>query len=217
MASSSIDFSDIKIIICVQGYCLDYQFVVRELGYWCNGQSSSIPFNVKLNKNHLDLKNQRIVLNCEEEINGIKLKRNFENALAASDIKPVLKTLYHLNSNNNAKYIAIIRDEGLDGLLYKSGLGNYVIHLDNVNIIRNSSLPNNETIRQYLKKNSENYTVCSIHDRLRINEFPFCAKVKAEFLADYCRNMIKIHQTNITPDNNNKCLQTFINEFEFGN
>ena len=217
MATQSVDFNDVKLILCVQGYPLDFQYVVREIGFWSNGFSGSIPFNVKLNKNHLDVKNQRTVSICEEELNGIKLKRNFENALAASDIKPVLKTLFQLNSNNNSKYIGILRDEPLDGLLYKSGLGPYVTYLDSVNVLKNSnaSLPTNENFRQYLKKNTDAYLICPIHDRLRINEFPICAKSKAEFLADFLKSLGKNQiTTNNIADNTKQTLQTFLSEFD---
>ena len=33
MATPSVNFSDIKIIFCVQGYSLDYKYVVREIGF----------------------------------------------------------------------------------------------------------------------------------------------------------------------------------------
>lgn len=215
MACQSVDFSEIKIILCMQGYPLDYNFVVREIGYWCDGRSGSIPFNVKLSKNHLDVKNAQIVLKYEDEINGVKLKRNFENALAASDIKPVLRTLFHLNSNVNAKFIGIVKNDGLDGLLYKSGLGAYITYLDNLNVMKHTQLPNDEFIRQFLKKNSDNYIICPIHDRLRISEFPYCAKVKAQFLADYISNVVKSQQSSLV-ENTSKPLQSFLSEFDFG-
>ena len=226
MATPQIDFSDIRMILCVQGYNLEYQYVVREIGFSClNGISGSIPFNVKLNHNHLDVHNQRIVTQCEEQINGLKLKRNFENALAASDIRPVLRTLFHLNSHCG-KYIAVLRDEPLYGILHKSGIGNNVVYLDNLNILRNSniSLPTIENFRQYLKKNPDTYTICPIHDRLLINDNPICAKVKAEYFADYCKSLIKLQQT--TPVHHvqslpneipKKTLHSLLSDFDLNN
>ena len=215
MATQNIDFSDVKIILCAQGYPLDYQFVLKEIGFWCDGHSSSIPINLKLNRNHMDLRNQNIVQTYEDEVHGLKLKRNFENGLAFSDVKAVLRTLYHFNSNTNAKYIGICKDEPLEGLLFKSGLGNYVTHLENLNFIKNITLPTNENIRLHLKKSNNQYMICRYHDRLQINEFPSCSKVKAQFLADFISNVIKCQPTPI--EGQSKVMQTFINEFDFGN
>lgn len=218
MATPNVELSDIRIIICVQGYNLDFQYIIREIGFWCNGQSGSIPFNVKLNKSHLDVKNQQIISHCEEELNGIKLKRNFDNALASSDIRQVLKTLFHLNNKSTAKYIGITNDEKLDGIIYKSGLGNYIFHLENLSSMKqnNLQLPNNDIIRQYLKKYPDRYLICPIHDRLTINEYPICAKAKAEIIADYLRN-VNIQHNPPAPivDNSKLSLQNFLHEFDF--
>ena len=59
MATSRIDFEDIRIIFCVQGYSLDYKFVLREIGFWTRGLSGSVPFNCKINKNQLDVQTKR--------------------------------------------------------------------------------------------------------------------------------------------------------------
>ena len=218
MALQTVNSNDIKLILSVQGYDLDFQYVVREIGFWSNGFSGSIPFNVKLNKNQLNVRNLDRVSFCENELNGIKLKRNFEHALAGSDIKPVLRTIFQLNSSNNSNYIGIVRDEPLDGLLHKCGLGSFVTYLDNVDVVKNtnSSLPTNEFFRQYMKKNPDAYIVCPIHERLTINEFPICAKAKAVFLADVLKTLSKNHVTiNSTPDSNKPTLQSFLSEYDF--
>ena len=179
-------FDDIKIVLCSEGYNLNYQYVVREIGFWSNGISASIPFNVKLNKNHLDEKNRSEILFCEQQLNGIKLKRNFENGLAASDIKPVLKTLFHMNNNPNGKYIGIRQsDIQLEGLLYKAGLGNHVVHLENLANL--PKFPDLQWIRDFIKSNPNKHIICQLHDRLKINEPANCAKVKAEIIADWIK------------------------------
>ena len=189
MSSDKFDFNDIKIILSSEGYNLDYQYIVRELGFWSNGFSASIPFNVKLNKNHLDEKNKREVLYCEDHLNGIKLKRSFEYGLASSDIKPVLRTLFHMNNNPNGKYIGIsCVDYQLEGLLHKSGLGNHIVHLEKLKPHDvYLDFPNINIIRDEIKSNPNKHIVCQNHDRLRINEPPSCAKVKVEMMADWCK------------------------------
>lgn len=187
MAGVKLDFSDIKLIICVQGYSLDYQYIVREIGYWCNGTSGSIPFNIKLNRNQLDVKNQQLISYFEEEVNGIPMKSHFDNGLALSETKAVLRTLYHLNSDSKAKYIGICGDEYIVGLLYKAGLGNFVYDLSKLNDVTQfqRSVPTSEDLQQFMKRFPDKYQICKIHDRLRNSEIPICAKVKAQYLADY--------------------------------
>lgn len=224
MATQTVDFNDIKLILCVQGYHLDYQYVVREIGFWSDGLSGSIPFNVKLNKSQLNAKNLATIEFCQTQFNGIGMKKSFDDALAASDYKPVLRTLFHMvpGKSSSSKYIAILRDEPLDGLLFRSGLNNYVTYLENVNVIKNnnSSIPSNEYFRQYLKKNFDAYQICPLHDRLTINELPLCAKAKAEFLADFCKALAKnqaaSHQQQVVsiPENPKTSLQTFLTEFD---
>ncbi len=203
MASSSVEFSDVKIILCVQGYSLDYQFILREIGFWTNNFSGSIPFNCKINKNQLDIKNQKTIFALEEDIHGIKTKKPIENGLALSEIKSVLKTLYNLSNNSNSKYIGICRDENINGLLHQAGLGKYVIEMDNLNIFRDSinKCPSNADLKIILKNQPNRYHICGLHDLLRDGSLPLCAKVKAEFIADYCRETIN-EKFNILSNNN---------------
>ena len=203
MASPSISFSDIKLILCVQGYSLDYQFILREIGFWTNNFSGSIPLNCKINKNQLDIKNQKTIFALEEDIHGIKTKKPIENGLALSEIKTVLKTLYNLSNNSNSKYIGICRDENINGLLHQAGLGKYVIEMDNLDIFRDSSkkCPSNTDLKIVLKAHPNKYRICGLHDLLRDGSLPLCAKVKTEYIADYCREIIK--QNLSTPNNCN--------------
>lgn len=191
MASLNISFEDLRIILCVQGYSLDYQFIVREIGFWYNGLSGSIPFNVKINRNLLDINSQKIIYALEEEVHGIRLKKSIEHGLAASEVKAVLRTLYHMAGSTNAKYIGICRDENINGLLYKAGLGNYVVDIDSISLFRNTveKTPSNKDLKLFMENNKNKYSVCRIHDVLRNGEIPLCAKVKAQFIADYCINL----------------------------
>jgi hypothetical protein len=203
MASLHLDFNDIRIIICVQGYPLVNQFVVREIGFWTRGLSGSVPFNCKINKNQLDVKTQKTIFALEEEIHGIKLKKQVENGLASSDTKSVLRTLYHMADNGFGKYIGICRDENVRGLLYKAGLGSFVMEMDNLICFQNAMdhCPSNKDLQVVIKNDPNKYVMCSLHDRLRNNEFPICAKVKAEYIGEYCKeydeNVASINNINL--------------------
>ena len=196
MASSSLnvtDFSEIKIILCVQGYSLEHQYFIREIGFWTKGISGSIPFNCKLNEKKLDERSKLIIEESEKEINGIRLKKRVEAGLALSEARAVLRTLYHLNSDSAAKYIGICSDDYINGLLFNAGLGSYVRYLDNLFILQSKQIkcPTNEIIRMAMKQYPGNYEVCHLHDHyLKNNEIPLCAKLKAEFIANFCLNMI---------------------------
>ena len=128
----------------------------------------------------------------EEEVNGIKLKKKNEFGLAQSEVKAVLRTLYSMAKQTKAKYVGICRDEYINSLLFKAGLGNFVVDLDHLNIFRSSTqhCPSNQDLIEYLKVNSNKYSICDLHDRLQTNEMPLCAKVKAEFVYDFCKNLI---------------------------
>ena len=145
------------------------------------------------------------------------MKRNFEHCLAGSDIKPVLRTIFQLNSSYNSKYIGIVREEPLDGLLHKCGLGSFVTYLDNVDVVKNPnmSLPSNEHFRQYMKKNKDAYIVCPIHERLTINEFPICAKAKAEFLADFLKTLRNQPTINTDSISTKPTLQSFLSDYDY--
>ena len=192
MASLSVNLDDIRIIICVQGYSLDYQFIVREIGYCYNGISGSIPFNCNINKRNLDVNNQRIIYALEEEIHGIKLNKKSDYGLAQSEVRAVLRTLYAMANNSKAKYIGICRDENINGLLHKAGLGIFVVNMDNLNIFRNTldACPSNKDLIELMKNNKNLYSVCDLHDKFKNDCIPICAKVKAEFISDFCNNFI---------------------------
>ena len=190
MATHSVNLNDIRIIICTQGYSLDYQFIVREIGFCSKYQSGVIPFNCKVNTKELDIKNQRNIYLLEDEIHGIKVKKNFDLGLAQSDYKSVLRTLYHSakSPENDAKYIGIVRDQYIFGLLYRSGLGHLVIDLDTLSAFNEiNKCPSNGDLRIAMK-NDIKYSQCYLHEQLRISEIPICAKAKAEYVYDICQS-----------------------------
>ena len=88
----------------------------------------------------------------------------------------------------NADKIGICRDVNINGLLHKAGLGKYVVDLDDLEMFKNTSnkVPSNKDLQVFMKSYPQKYTICGIHDRLKSEDIPICAKVKAEFLADYC-------------------------------
>ena len=195
-----VEFEDIRLILSVQGYQLDYAFILREIGFWCREKSGCIPFNCKLNRNHLDSFNLKNINLFEEELHGIKLRKYIENGLPSSDSKSVLKCLYHMAKRNDydSKYIGIFADECTRGLLSRAGLNNFVIDLENLEIFSRykDSYPSLQDLRALMSLNPERFACCQMHDRLRNNEIPLCAQMKVESVAYHIQQIIKQHQHN---------------------
>lgn len=201
MAFISPDFDNIKIIMCTNGYKIDGAFYLREIGYCYNNVSASVPFNFRINKSKIDVTNQFIIDYMEDERHGIKFDKKFEYGLSPSEIVPVIKTLYHLNSNSNAKYIAICKnDEGIKGLLYRAGFGQLIIELDHLNILQlsNIQIPTDNDIITNLSKDMMS-NPCYLHDRLKTAYKPLCAKTKADYLYNYCKKIYEkyLNQINL--------------------
>jgi hypothetical protein len=196
MAFFNAKFDDIRLIISIQGYALNYQYIIREIGFWSRSICGLIPFNCKLNRSQLDnisLKNIHIAAN---EIHGIKQKKTIENALPSSDAYAVIKCLYHLTKRENidSDYIGISKEENIAPLIYKSGLGNYIFELDNLDLFKSTNIkfPTIADIKYIIASDSKKYNFCNLHDKLRNDEIPLCAKVKCEIIANYIQQQLLI-------------------------
>lgn len=193
MAFISPNFDNIKVIICSNGFKIDCEFILREIGFCYNNVSSSIPFNNRMNRSKLDVTNQFIIDYMENESHGIKFNKKFEYGMTASEYIPVLKSIYHLNQTTSAKYIGICKsDDGLKGLLFKAGFGHLIIELEDLEIFKNSGkiLPTDGEL-MVIQQKDLNIEPCRLHDRLNSSYKPFCAKNKAEYLFSYCKSLFE--------------------------
>lgn len=191
-------FDDLRLILSIQGYALNYQYIVREIGFWSRQLTGVIPFNCKLNRSQLDnisLKNIHI---CVQEQHGIPQKKIVDNGLASSDAFAVIKCLYHVTKceQYDADYIGVLREENISPIIYKAGLGNYIYELDNLELFKNSSvnLLSLSDIKYIITNEPTKYNYCSLHDRLRNEQIPICAKVKCEIIANYIQQIIQSQQ-----------------------
>lgn len=189
MAFKKYEFQDIRLILCMQGYPLDYHYYIREIGFWSRKLSGSIPLNCKINKSELDFYNQQTIYYFEEEVHGIKLKKNIENGLPSSELKTVLKCIYHLTKSDDydSSYIGVCKDDKISGILSKANLGRYVVEIDSLDILKRNDMqfPNNDIIRKELGDNIKDYPICAIHGGLKNNISAVCSKSKAQFIANY--------------------------------
>ena len=44
---SEVNFEDIRIILCAQGYSINNKYIVKEIGFWSRENSGVIPFSSK--------------------------------------------------------------------------------------------------------------------------------------------------------------------------
>lgn len=186
-------FEDIRVIFSVQGYQLNNQFVVREVGYWSPKMSGVIQFNTKISASRLDTFSVKNIHISENEIHGIRLKKFIDNGMASSEVGSVLRCLYQMvkMEGSVADYIGIIREENISSILYKAGLGKYVIELEDLIAIAksNATLPSFNDIKYVIGTEMNKYKPCSLHDSLRTSETPVCSRAKAEIIANHIQQV----------------------------
>ena len=198
--TSNISFDEIRLILSIQGYQLNHQFIIREIGFWSHRIMGVIPFNCKLNLTNVDSFSRKNIYMAETEIHGITLNNRIDNALPASEASSVIKTLYHLTNRDDstAEYIGILKDENISALVYKSGLGKYLVELDNLELVSkcNAVLPTLHDFKFIIGTEFTKYRPCPIHNKLRGKAAPLCSRVKVEIVANYFQQMLKQQQQN---------------------
>jgi hypothetical protein len=45
--AKAISFDNIRLIVCVNGFTIENQFLVKEIGFWSRKQTGIIPFSAK--------------------------------------------------------------------------------------------------------------------------------------------------------------------------
>ena len=193
MAFFNARFEDIRLTLSIQGYQLNNQFIVREVGYWSPKISGVIQFNCKISASRLDTFSAKNIHIAENECHGIKVKKTVENAMASSDVSSVIKCLYQVTKIDGGvgDYIGIIREENIAPIIYKAGLGKHVVELDDLQILakNNTTLPSFSDIKYIINSDSTKYKPCSLHDNLRTPEIPVCARIKAEIIANHLKQL----------------------------
>ena len=193
MAFFDARFEDFRLILSIQGYQLNNQFIVREVGYWSPKISGVVQFNCKISASRLDTISAKNIHITENECHGIKVKKVIENGMASSDISSVIKCLYQITKIDGSvgEYIGIIREENVSSIIYKAGLGKHAVELDELKILikNNTTLPTFGDIKYMVSADPNKYKPCSLHEILRTQEIPVCAKAKVEILANYLQQL----------------------------
>ena len=193
MAFFNARLNDIRLILSIQGYQLNNSFIVREVGYWCPKLSGVIQFNCKISQSRLDILSAQNIHISESECHGIKLKKVVKNGMASSDISSVIKCLYQATKieGSAAEYIGILKEENVCPIIFKAGLGEYIIELDDLQLLHdnNSSLPSFGDIKFMVGTDPTRYRPCSLHENLRTSEVGVCARAKVEIIANHLKQL----------------------------
>lgn len=186
MAFFNAKFEDIRLIVSIQGYQLNHQYIIREIGFWSQKMTGVIPFNCKLNLAQIDSTSEKNIHIAENEYHGIRLRKILANALPSSDASAVIKCLYHLAKREDyeADYIGICKEENIAPIIFKAGLGKFILEIDYLDIFQktNSKLLSLAEIKYLVSTDPIKYKPCTLHDNLRNNGLSVCAKVKCDII-----------------------------------
>ena len=193
MAFFNANFADFRLILSIQGYQLNNSFIVREVGYWSPKINGVIQFNCKISASRLDTFSVKNIHISENECHGIKVKKVIENGMASSDISSVIKCLYQITrlEGSVGDYIGILREENIAPIVFRAGLGKHVVELDDLQILtkNNTILPTFGDIKYMISSDPTKYKPCSLHEILRTQEIPVCARAKVEIIANHLKQL----------------------------
>jgi hypothetical protein len=191
--ASELNFEDIRVIFCVQGYSINNNYVVREIGFWSRGNSGVIPFTSRNKFNKLSNEDKMTVNYLVKAHHGIPLNKQINYGLMNHEAVAAIKTLYHTFSNDDGgrkrNYIGICDDLNIFHLLNIAGLGHLVINLKKLYHKPEATIPSNDNI---LKIEEFGYCClrpCELHNPLSNEKIPFCARTKAIILANWCKSI----------------------------
>ena len=75
MAFFNARFEDFRLILSIQGYQLNNQFIVREVGYWSPNLSGIIQFNCKISASRLDTLVLKTYTSPKTNVMGLKSRK----------------------------------------------------------------------------------------------------------------------------------------------
>jgi len=195
--ANEVNFEDIRIILCVQGYSINSKYVVREIGFWSREKSGVIPFTSKISFNKLSNEEKMSVNYLVNVHHGIPLNKQVNYGLMNQEAAATIKTLYHSfkNEKNDRErnYIGICDDMNIYHLLNIAGLGYLVVNLKNLYEKPENSIPSNNDILKMKEFGQCCLKPCELHENLPNEKIPFCARAKAIILADWCKNMNNLY------------------------
>jgi hypothetical protein len=185
--SSGITFDKIKLIICVNGYTVNDEFLFMEIGFWSRKLTGVIPFTSGKCYSNLSSVDRMTINYLYNVHHGINFKIQPFNAMNQKEAVASLKMLYNICTddyeNDQRKYIAYSNDPNTLTLLYKCGLSEFAVNIENM---FNLKPPSNSQIMKMSNYGKGSYKPCDIHDQRNNITKPHCANIKALILAEWC-------------------------------
>jgi hypothetical protein len=126
---------------------------------------------------------------------GINLKSQQKLGMLSYEATAALKCLYNVYRReydaNDRKYIGYSKDHNVLTLLYRAGLAEYSINIQN---IYDDQPPSNCDIVAMKNYGYGFYAPCSTHDALESSRPAICAKIKSIILAEWCNEKEKLRK-----------------------
>lgn len=190
--SSQVDFNDVRLIVCLNGFTINETFQIVELGFWSRKFSGVIPFKSTKSWSKLNHLDKLSVNYLTSEYHGIGLDQlKNQNALHQSDIFGALRAIYHLTDDGvkDRKLIGYLGNQCLLDILGKMGIGGYLVNIKEMCSPTSISI---DQIRSSQDYGWDDFEICNLHNNYVGNDFkfPVCAKSISCYLANYFMNKI---------------------------
>jgi hypothetical protein len=187
--AKAISFNDIRLILCVNGYNVKNEYVVREIGFWSRNSNSVIPFVSRITYNNLSIFDKATINYLLNSHHGIGLNKQPINGLLPSESCAVIKSIYHscqtMFDDDKRKYIGYCDDINMLNLIIKCGLGHLAV---NIKDMFETNPPSNMNIIEKPYYGYGIYSPCGLHRKLTNEMPPMCARVKSLVLAEWLQN-----------------------------
>jgi hypothetical protein len=181
--AKAISFDNLKLIICLNGYTVNEEFIVMEIGFWSRKLCGVIPFTS--NKNYINLSSiDKMTVNYLYNVHhAINFNSKPENGMHQKDAVAAFKILYNICTDdygsNERKFIGYSNDPNTLSLLYKSGLSDVAVNIEN---IYDQKPPSNNQIMTMSNYGKGCYKPCMLHQNL--NNRIFFRKYPERYGAD---------------------------------
>jgi hypothetical protein len=190
--AKAISFDKIRLIVCVNGFTIENEFLVKEIGFWSRKQTGIIPFSTKKPFKNLNAFDLLTVNYLYKAHHGINLKSQSKLGMMSYEASAALKCLYNVChqefDTDDRKYIGYSNDHNVLALLYRAGLAEYSVNIQN---IYDEQPPSNFDIVAMKNYGYGFYAPCFMHDALESSRPAICAKIKSIILAEWCNEKEK--------------------------
>jgi hypothetical protein len=195
--NKNVKFNQIRLIVGVEGFEINNEFIVKEIGYATENHFDVIKLQYT-NKKQMSYFNRKKIYYLSNEHHGIDLYNNKNYWPKHSDAASIIQTLYQITAskqNPEKTYIAYNNDIHIRTLIHKAGLDQVSV---NVKDLFWSPIPSLNTLKSEKVYNTGVYKICDLHDLNSEKNFQ-CAKSKIKLLFDICVDKA-IWQNNYSKD-----------------